>query len=108
MGPTASGEDFIPLLLSEMVALIIIGVIVKTWGYYVWTGCEFCDCSHCSHVQVPYMLLGEAICIAGTALLTQLHPTTPTVTWAAYLITAGIGMGIVMQLPYTAVQVTLL
>lgn len=53
------------------------------------------------------MILGELICIAGTALLTKLDPATPTVSWAAYLVVAGIGMGVVMQLPYTAIQVTL-
>jgi hypothetical protein len=53
------------------------------------------------------MIAGELICIAGTALLTQLYPTTPTVAWAAYLVIAGIGMGMAMQLPYTAIQVTL-
>lgn len=53
------------------------------------------------------MILGELICIVGTALLTRLDPTTPTINWAAYLVVAGLGMGIAMQLPYTAVQVTL-
>lgn len=53
------------------------------------------------------MILGEFICIGGTALLTRLDARTPTIAWAAYLIVAGIGMGIAMQLPYTAVQVTL-
>jgi hypothetical protein len=53
------------------------------------------------------MVLGELICIARTALLTQLDLTTPTVEWAAYLVVSGISMGIAMQLPYTAVQVTL-
>ena len=53
------------------------------------------------------MLAGEAICIIGTALLTQLTPHTPTVQWAAFLVISGIGMGMAMQLPYTAVQLTL-
>lgn len=53
------------------------------------------------------MILGEFICIGGTALLTRLDARTPTITWAACLVVAGIGMGIAMQLPYTAVQVTL-
>lgn len=35
VGPIASGVDFIPLMLSEMVALIAVGAIVKQWGYYV-------------------------------------------------------------------------
>lgn len=54
------------------------------------------------------MILGEAVCIVGTALLTQLRPNTSTVAWAAYLVVAGIGMGTAMQLPYTAIHVTLL
>jgi hypothetical protein len=33
--PVASGVDFIPLMLSEMVALIITGAVVKQWGHYV-------------------------------------------------------------------------
>ena len=73
-----------------MVSLILTGAIVKQWGHYV-----------------PYMIVGEVICIAGTAMLTQLTPTTSTVMWAAYLVVSGFGMGIAMQLPYTAVQVTL-
>ncbi|KAL8705271.1 MAG: hypothetical protein Q9201_001602 [Fulgogasparrea decipioides] len=52
------------------------------------------------------MILGECICVAGTALLTQLDVATPTVEWAAYLVVSGIGMGIAMQLPYTAVQIS--
>lgn len=35
VGPIASGVDFIPLMLSEIVALIAVGAIVKQWGYYV-------------------------------------------------------------------------
>jgi len=31
----ASGEDLIPVLLSEIVALIGIGAVIKSWGYYV-------------------------------------------------------------------------
>ena len=53
------------------------------------------------------MLLGEAICVAGTAFLTRLQVDTMTVAWASYLVVAGLGMGIVMQLPYTAIQVVL-
>ncbi|KAL8935735.1 MAG: hypothetical protein Q9216_005288 [Gyalolechia sp. 2 TL-2023] len=56
---------------------------------------------------VPYMLFGESVCIVGTALLSKIGPTTPTMTWAAYMVVAGVGMGIAQQLPYTAVQVTL-
>lgn len=60
-----------------------------------------------STFQVPYILAGDLICIVGTALLTQLHPHTRTVQWAAYLVVTGLGLGLAMQLPYTAIQVTL-
>lgn len=53
------------------------------------------------------MILGEFIRIGGTALLTRLDARTPMTTWAVYLVVAGIGMGIAMQLPYTAVQIIL-
>ncbi|KAF2470380.1 MFS general substrate transporter [Lindgomyces ingoldianus] len=88
--PVDSGVNFIPYLLPQIVALVIVGVLVRATGYYV-----------------PYMVLGELVCIAGMALLTQLSETTTTVKWASFLVVAGLGMGMAMQLPYTAVQVTL-
>ena len=57
--------------------------------------------------QVPYMIVGQTICAIGAGLLTRLGLNTPTVDWAAYLVITGIGMGMSMQLPYTAVQVVL-
>lgn len=56
---------------------------------------------------MPYIFIGEFILVAGTALLTQLRVDTSTVQWAATLVVTGIGMGMAMQLPYTAVQITL-
>ena len=97
----------IPLLLAQMVSLVAVGAIVKSWGHYVRRYFLPPIAPINEHIKVPYMVLGEIICIAGTALLTQLDLTTPTVTWAAYLTVSGIGMGMAMQLPYTAVQVTL-
>lgn len=90
-----------------MVALIAVGAIVKTWGSYVRFRSHLATGIDTDDLQVPYMILGELICIIGTSFLTRLGTNTPTVTWAAYLIVAGIGMGTAMQLPYTAVQVTL-
>ncbi|KAF2194761.1 MFS general substrate transporter [Zopfia rhizophila CBS 207.26] len=90
IAPVDSGVDVIPYLLPQTVAIAVVSVFVKQWGYYV-----------------PYMLAGELICILGQALLTQLTENTPTVKWASYLVVAGIGNGMAMQLPYTAVQVVL-
>lgn len=53
------------------------------------------------------MVLGEIICVIGTGLLTRIDLATSTVEWAAFLVIAGSGLGIGMQLPYTALQVVL-
>jgi hypothetical protein len=53
------------------------------------------------------MIVGECIGVVGMVLLTQLDSHTPTVNWAAYLVIAGLGTGMSMQLPYTAVNITL-
>ena len=90
ISPVRSGVGLIPFLLPEIVAIAILGVIVRRWGHYV-----------------PYMVVGELISVAGTAMLTQLEPNTSTLKWASYLVVAGLGMGMAMQLPYTAIQITL-
>ena len=90
ISPVGSGVGLIPFLLPEIIAIGILGVVVRRWGHYV-----------------PYMVVGELIAVVGTALLTQLEPDTSTVKWASYLVVAGLGMGMAMQLPYTAIQITL-
>ena len=72
-------------------AIAIVGVFVKLWGHYV-----------------PYMLCGELIAIVGQVMLARLDLKTPTIEWASFMILAGFGSGMAMNLPYTAVQVTLL
>ncbi|KAF2188048.1 MFS general substrate transporter [Zopfia rhizophila CBS 207.26] len=56
---------------------------------------------------VPYMILGTAVSIVGSALLATLNAYTPTIKWAVYMVIAGIGTGISVNLPYTALQVVL-
>ena len=53
------------------------------------------------------MITGQIVCIVGAGLVTRIGLNTPTVEWASYLVITGIGMGLSMQLPYTAVQVVL-
>jgi hypothetical protein len=57
--------------------------------------------------QVPYMIVGQTISVVGAGLITRLDGATTTVVWASYLVITGIGMGMAMQLPYTALQVVL-
>ena len=88
--PITTGVDFIPRLLPQLVALVLAGAMVKRFGQYV-----------------PYMLIGELIAIGGQVMLTQIRADSSTLYWAASLVVSGIGTGIAMQLPYTAVAVTL-
>lgn len=57
--------------------------------------------------QVPFMVVGSVVGIVGSGLLTQIALGTPTVQWATYLVLTGIGIGIGVNLPFTAVQVVL-
>ncbi len=108
MSASSSGVRIIPLVLSQITVLIITGAIVTRWGYYV------CLLSFPHHQklklrikQVPYMIVGQIICAIGAGLLTRLGLNTPAVKWVSYLVVTGFGMGMSMQLPYTAVQVAL-
>lgn len=85
-----TGVDFIARLIPQFGCLIVTSLVVKKFGHYV-----------------PYMLLGELICIGGQVMLTQLHPTSNTVYWAASLVVTGLGSGMAMQLPYTAIPLVL-
>ena len=53
------------------------------------------------------MVIGVAIAIMGTSLLTRIGLSTQIIEWAAYSVVTGIGIGVAIQLPYTAVQATL-
>ena len=53
------------------------------------------------------MILGQAICVIGAGFITRVSPTTSSIEWASYLVVTGVGMGMAMQIPYTALQVVL-
>ena len=53
------------------------------------------------------MVTGVVIAIVGTTLLTRIGLETSTVQWAAFSVITGVGIGIGIQLPYTAIQVVL-
>ena len=56
---------------------------------------------------MPYMVSGMLICALGAGLVTRLDLSTPTAQWAAFLVIAGMGLGIAQQMPYAAVQIAL-
>ena len=51
--------------------------------------------------------MGAIICIIGTALLSRIDLGTRTAIWATYLVITGWGLGMGLQLPFTALQVVL-
>ena len=51
------------------------------------------------------MVLSTIVGSIGTGLLCTIGLETSTVRWAAYMVITGMGIGIGVQLPYTAVQV---
>ncbi|KAH7323166.1 MFS multidrug transporter-like protein [Stachybotrys elegans] len=87
---TESGVRYIAMMAPQILTLVATGALVSKWGYYV-----------------PFMIAGTVICSVGSGLLTTIDITTSTVTWAAYLVLTGIGVGMASQLPYTALQVVL-
>lgn len=50
------------------------------------------------------MVLSVVVGSIGTGLLSTVGLNTDTARWAAYMVLTGIGVGIGVQLPYTAAQ----
>lgn len=53
------------------------------------------------------MIAGSILTAVGTGLLTTIGPGSTTIQWAGFLVVSGLGLGLGMQQPYTAVQVVL-
>lgn len=53
------------------------------------------------------MVTGTTVNIVGAGLLTTIGAGTTTLKWASYMVVNGIGIGMAMQLPYTALQAVL-
>ncbi|KUJ10943.1 MFS general substrate transporter [Mollisia scopiformis] len=87
---TYSGAQFMALAVSQIFFVVISGAVATKWGYYA-----------------PYMVVGTAISAVGSGLLTMLKVDTPTWEWALFMVICGIGTGLAINLPYTAVQVVL-
>ena len=50
------------------------------------------------------MVLSIIVGSVGTGLLSTIGLDTSTVHWATYMVLTGLGIGIGVQMPYTAVQ----
>ncbi|KAI9644741.1 hypothetical protein NHQ30_006768 [Ciborinia camelliae] len=57
--------------------------------------------------HAPYIIAGTMLSTVGCGLLTTITLDTSTFIWAAFEIIIGMGLGLAMQLPYTALQIVL-
>ncbi|THW80086.1 MFS general substrate transporter [Aureobasidium pullulans] len=88
--PQKSGLSLLPLLLSNVFAVIACGVGTSLLGYYT-----------------PFLIIGSAILIVGSALLTTWSANIGAGIWIGYQIVTGVGLGAILQGPNIAAQTVL-
>ncbi|KAF1362295.1 efflux pump protein [Lizonia empirigonia] len=86
-GPAMSGVNTLPAILSQLLMVILSGVIVPKVGYYL-----------------PFAATGSAISAVGNGLVSMFSPSTSTARWIGYQIVLGSGRGIGMQIGIIAIQ----
>jgi hypothetical protein len=87
---TTSGVMNLPLILSNVLLVMVSGVLVTLVRYYG-----------------PFMLLSAAMICISAGLLTTLDPTAGPAKWIGYQLFLGIAIGTGFQLPIFVVQTTL-
>ncbi|KAF2642701.1 major facilitator superfamily transporter [Massarina eburnea CBS 473.64] len=85
--PSKSAVESIPLILSNVIALIIGGGLVTKFGHYV-----------------PFFYVSVVLMSIASGLLTTLQTDTGMAKWIGYQILYGAGSGSALQLPLIAVQ----
>ena len=105
--PQSSGLSLLPLLLSNVIAVIGGGLATSILGFYT-----------------PLMIVGSIILVVGSALITTWHANVGSGIWIGYQVCAyflyydvrnanldkiltGFGLGLVLQGPNIAVQTVL-
>ncbi|KAH8800024.1 major facilitator superfamily domain-containing protein [Hyaloscypha sp. PMI_1271] len=90
VSPITSGVFYIPSVGTQMISSVLTGILTSRLGYYT-----------------PFATLGMIAITLSCALLTTLTPTSSNVTWIMYQVIGGLGRGMVLQQPLTAVQASL-
>ncbi|KAL8663593.1 MAG: hypothetical protein Q9202_003781 [Teloschistes flavicans] len=88
--PSSSGLSLLPLLLSNVFSVIGGGIATSVLGYYT-----------------PFMILGSAVLVVGSALITTWQASAGPGLWIGFQIITGFGLGLVLQQPNIAVQTVL-
>ncbi|KAF5587249.1 major facilitator superfamily transporter [Fusarium pseudocircinatum] len=84
--PIGSGVSMLPNILASVVFSIVGGIIIGKVGYYL-----------------PQAVIGTALLTIATGLCSTLDPYTSTGKWVGYQFLAGVGRGLMQQVPYTAI-----
>ncbi|KAI1332129.1 MFS multidrug transporter [Xylariaceae sp. FL0255] len=85
--PFVSGVHNLPVTISQVVLVLICGFAVQKIGH-----------------QFPFILAGTILVSVGAGLLSTLQESTRASHWVPYQIIYGIGVGMVVQMPFIALQ----
>ncbi|KAI1205136.1 MFS multidrug transporter [Annulohypoxylon truncatum] len=85
--PFMSGVHNLPTILSQVVMVLVGGFVVQRIGYYL-----------------PSVVLGTTLASVGSGLLSTLTVSTPVGRWVGYQVIYGVGVGMVVQMPFIAIQ----
>ncbi|KAI2601789.1 major facilitator superfamily domain-containing protein [Hypoxylon sp. NC1633] len=90
VSPTQSGVDYLPTVISDVLASFIGSAIVMQLGY--WN---------------PFLLLGECFVSIGGGLLSTIYPSVSTGRWIGFQIFGGVGYSLVTNLAHLGMQASL-
>ncbi|KAL2844175.1 major facilitator superfamily domain-containing protein [Aspergillus pseudoustus] len=85
--PTQSAVHILPSLLSNILALITFGALVRKFSYIP-----------------PWGIAGSMLCTIGSGLLSTINPKTSMARLVGYQIVTNIGRGMAFQVPVIAAQ----
>ncbi|KAI1443547.1 MFS multidrug transporter [Annulohypoxylon stygium] len=85
--PFMSGVHNLPTILSQVIMVLVGGFVVQRIGYYL-----------------PSVILGTTLASVGSGLLSTLQVSTSVGRWVGYQVIYGLGVGMVVQMPFIAIQ----
>ena len=77
-----SGIDNLPLVIGAAILTVSSGGLISAFGHYI-----------------PLMIFGSALSAVGTGLIYTLDATGPPSKWIPFQAIAGIGLGLILQIP---------